>query len=808
MNYFKKASPFVFFFVLALLPALPALQGKILVETDNIQWKYSAQQSIDEHEKTGNNVLWNSSVFCGMPAYTIAPEVSQFSLPITIQTFVQSVGKPTYFYFLYLTGFFILLRTLLKDEWLAAIGSMAFAFASFNTIIIAAGHETQALSIAYMPVVLAGIVHIFRRRFLSGAAILSVSVALLLSNNHYQIVFYTLVIASTTWLYYFVQAIKSNDYRQFAIATLIALISACVGILPNITAITTTHEYAPYSIRGEDNEQNSEKITQREFAFNWSSGKIETFTSLIPELFGGSSFAAPSKAPEAASQITPDMQNVPLYWGAQPDLIGPVYFGATIWLLFVIGMITIKTHQKWWLLMLSFIGFALSWGRNFETLNYFLFDNIPFINKFRAVTMAKVIPQVIFPLVGFWGLQDLFETGIDVEKKKKIVLVAGISLIALCLTLGFAVPQILGTIHPNDKTLKVALSAALQNDRKHLALMSALRSAGFITVLTGALWLYLSGKIKKLLFFSALGCIIALDLIPISMDYLNETNFCDEVQFANLFAPRNADTEILKDHNSSNSRVFDITVAPLTSSRSSLYHKSLGGNSPAPLKTYNKLAMKYFYPTPNSEVLKMLNAKYIIVASPGRPSQSIPLSGALGNAWFVTHLKNLGSEQEVLDSMHAAPIGDTAKLPTPFFDAKNVALTAKTETHTLASRDYNNDSTSEIKMTHFTSDKIEYTSKNTSPGFAVFSEIYYPKGWVAKIDGKETEIHRVNYTLRGIEIPSGSHNIVFEFHPASFYNYTKFVNIGNFIIALLVVVAILAQFRIVPWLKNFDHKTL
>jgi hypothetical protein len=809
---FKKYLPqfliIVGFAVLSIMYSFPAFQGKVLDTHDNMSWEAMSHESRAYHDSTGVNALWTNSTFGGMPTYTISiPETNNWigylSAPI-----IKILAKPAYFLFLAMVSFFVLMSVVRAERWLAVIGAIAYAFSTYNIGIIVAGHETKMLAIAYLPGVLAGLILVFRGRWLSGALAITLFMALMSGTNHYQIMYYGVILFLVYGIASLIITIKEKrNLGKFFISAVIAIACGVIGIGPDMPYALTTLEYNKTTMRGGQSQltlnHDQNKKTgglDKDYAFMWSHAPGETFTLIIPYLYGGSSSEPVEKAPETEPYLQ-GSDRAPLYWGPQPFVSGPIYYGAIICFLFVLGMFVIRSPHKWWILGLSVLAMFMAMGDHFKSLNYFLFDTLPMFNKFRIPTMILVIPQLLFPMVGMWGLTEIVRgkvAGDDLWKKVRIA--AGLTA-GLCLLLavgGSAFFDFINASGPEGK-YPAEVVKALKDDRSALAMTSGLKSAFFILAAAGLLWAFAKNKVNRQMMIGGIGLLIVIDLFSVAVNYLNSDNYKDSSDYETTFQPRPVDLEISKDPDPYY-RVLDLTTSPFQDAVQTYFHKSVGGYSPAKMEIYQDLidvhmggaiAQGKF----NGSVLNMLNTKYIIFN--GGPQQQAvfqPNPGALGNAWFVSEAKIAKTADEEMLSMRANAIGDTVRMPNAF-DPARTAVIGQDFSNAVAGKSFGKDSGAFVKLTRYGLNTLKYASSNSQDGLAVFSDIWYPYGWEAYIDGKQAPILRANYVLRALMVPAGKHEIEFRFNPQSFRTGNTMALISSIIIVILVIAAIFVALK-------------
>ncbi len=785
---FKKLLPHVYiivaFALIALIYCLPALQGKVLSQHDNISWKAMYHETEAYHDSTGINPLWTNNMFGGMPNYTIGfPESNNYVGKI--QILLTSVfAKPANYLFLAMLCFYILMNVMRIDRWLGLTGSVAYAFATYNVVIIGAGHDTKMLAIAYMPAVLAGLIMIYRERWLEGGALMGIALALMVGSNHYQVLYYAAIMIGFYFLGKLILTLRHKEpVGKFLISSVVAGIIAAASMGTAMTYILTTKEYARVTMRGGESELTINKTENKaaggldkEYAFRWSNGIGETLCFMIPYLYGGSTSEPIEKAPETEALIGGQTAKIPLYWGPQAEtgiFSGPVYFGAVICFLFVLGMLVVRSPHKWWIIAVCVLTIMMSWGKNFPVFNYWLFDNLPMYNKFRTPTIILIIPQLLFPMLGIWGLSEILKGNISREEAWKNVKLAGGITAGICLLLAVAGGMFLDYTNPAfDAQLPQQIMGALKSDRASLAAKSSFTSAVYILIAAGLIWAFIRDKVNRNIMVGGIGLIVAVDLFSVASNYLNEDNYEDASDYESVFQPRQVDLQIMQDKDPYY-RVLDVSRNTYNDAIQAYFHKCIGGYSPAKMEIYQDLidvqmggahAQGKF----NAQVLNMLNAKYIIF-QPGQQQQAVyqPNPGALGNAWFVNEVKWVQTADDEMRSLDAPALGDTAAAENSF-DPANTAVIRTGFQQQLSDYRFGKDSLSTIRLTRYGLNDLSYVSDNSLDGLAVFSDIWYPYGWEAYIDGKQVDIIRANYVLRAIKVPAGQHTIEFRFHPKSF----------------------------------------
>jgi len=807
------------FLVVAIVYCSPALKGKVLQQSDAIFWQGMAQNSFEFKEQYGHFPLWNTHLFSGMPAYQVAMDYHQL-LPNLHSVMTLWMPKPIGFFFLACISFYILSCVAGARPVLGILGSLAFAYASYDPIIIATGHDTKMWAIAYMPGLLAGLLLIFHRKYLLGLAVTAIFATWEIAFNHVQITYYFAVAVFFISLGYAVKWIREKEWKHLLIAFSLALLGGLIGIANSAITMLTTSEYARYTMRGGKNIETEggeiKKVETKgldtDYAFSYSIGKSEILTFFMPGVFGegsGNHFDEDSKLVETLveknipeSQAVQLAASLPKYWGGiQEGTGGTIYLGAIICFLAVIGLVIIKDPIKWWILAGCIITIFMAWGRNFAGFNEFLLNNLPLYNKFRSPNTALVIPQLLFPLLAVMALQQIFftEKGMELLKsswKKILYATGGIFAVTLLIyffndfSSPFDARIIQAYTNPQDGNSEVArmIVNGMKADRKAMFTGNLFRAFLFAALVIGLLFLYLKNLIKPLTAIVILIVVNSTDLLVIANKYLNNDNYMDsqeEIKSA-YFTPSPADQQILQDkdphyrvHNLSSGEVFSGSAAI-----TSYHHRNVGGYHPAKLRIYQDLIeAQLSKQQPNMDVLNMLDTRYIILP-PEQRQQPAPVyknDGALGAAWFIKNIRYVDGPVEEIQALDQFSPQDTVIIDVSL---KNVAGNSPAW-----------DSTASIRLTHYNNDTIRYSTNAASPQFAVFSEIYYPAGWNAYLDGQKAEYVKVNYLLRGMPVPAGKHEIEFRFEPASYKKGQNLVYAGNILFWLSLAGGVFAIWK-------------
>lgn len=704
------------------------------------------------HEKTGEYADWSNAMFGGMPhnyAYT-QPSKSIFR---PIENIVR-IGLPNHTaapLFLYLLGFYIFMLCVGCSPWMSIVGAIAFALASYNIIIIDAGHINKCLVIATMPAVLGGIMLCYRQRYVAGIIVTLLSVGLNVYWNHQQISYYLLLMIIPLAIVYFIVSLREKTVKDFFVASAILLLCAVLAILPAADKLVPTMDYTKETMRGgavlhgaADSEAGKSGLN-RDYAFQWSYGKAETMTLLIPNFYGGSSNYPLGEESESyktikkyagSSQAKQFVRSVPTYWGDQPFTSGPVYAGAIICFLFILGLMVVPQKERWWLLVAAVIGIILSWGRNFPAVNNWLFDHLPLYNKFRTPSMALVMTTTAMAMMAMLALKEVMEHRVTL---KQIGVAGGIS---VGLGLLYAIfPSLAGSFRGSvDAQLPDWLTQAIIADRQHMLTADAWRSIIFVLLACAGIIIYLkTEKMKRAALVAIIGVLTLTDLWAVDKHFLNDDHFVPKKQ--QLWTPSEADKQIMADTDP-DYRVLNLASNTFNESRTSYYHKSIGGYSPAKLRRYQDIIDYYLSRRLNMNVINMLNTRYVIT------QQGVQYNpAAFGNAWFVKNVSWVNTPNEEIEAIADADLKAVAFMDTCWRNkVKGEIAMAQPAS---------------IELTNYANPgNLFYESESTENGIAVFSEIYY-KTWRAFIDGEEVPVLRANYILRAIEVPAGKHTIEF-----------------------------------------------
>lgn len=812
------------FVLLSFAYFFPAdIENRILFQHDTAAGTGAGQEVKEYYEQTGERSRWTNSLFGGMPMYQIAPSYDSTKSLQWVQKAYQ-LFLPDYvcLTFMLMLGFYILLRVFGIPVWLAGLGGIMWAFSSYFFILISAGHIWKFITLAYVPPTIAGIVLAYRGKLLWGGILTALFVALQITSNHVQMSYYFFFVILFFVGAYFEKAWRTKTLPQFFKASAVLIVAALVGIAANVSNLYHTYAYSKETMRGKselvqtgDAAKQTSSGLDRDYITQWSYGIDETLTLLVPNFKGGAS-AALSQSETAMSKANPMYSSLygslTQYFGTQPMTSGPVYVGAFVLFLFVLGCFIVKGPLKWALIGATFFSIVLSWGKNFMPLTDFFIDYVPLYNKFRAVSSILVIAEFTIPLLAIFALKRLLEEPEILKQEKKplgisLLLTAGIALLLAVApgSIGSGyVPaqeaQMLQNAVNQQMIPANELSGILANlgeMRAELVSSDALRSFIIIGIGCSLLWLYASGKLRSSLTIAGITILCLADMWGVNKRYLNDAQFVPHSIRTETFTKTNTDELILQD-TSLDYRVLNFATSTFDDNNTSYWHKSVGGYHPAKLRRYQEMIEHHISPemqaaykaiaTAGGEmdsvdankfrILNMLNTKYFIFPA-GQQRQTVPILNphAYGNAWFVNKVQYVNNANEEIDALDSIIPTETAVVDARFKDV----LKGTTESY--------KDSLSSIRLTSYTPNRLTYETNNAQDGIAVFSEIYYPDGWHVTIDGQPAELARADYILRTMYVPAGQHTIEMRFDPTSLH-VTEGIAYGA--LALLVIGIIVA----------------
>lgn len=762
------------FLVITLLFFSPFLfDNKMIPQGDITQWEGMSKEARDYYEKNHSEALWSTTMFSGMPAFQISTHYNGNLMRYTNNVITLFLPEYTGYLFLACLTFYIMLLAFGISPWLAIIGAIGYSLSSYNLIILEAGHNSKMHAIALLPLLVAGIQLVWDKKYIYGAVVTAVATALLIMANHVQIMYYGMLVLGVYGLVLLVVAIKEKDFVHFGKFAGVVIVSMLIGIAANTSLLWSTYEYGKSTIRGKSelaSNTQSKGGLDRDYAFQWSYGTSEILTLLIPDVYGNSSHAPlveDGKTAALFQQNNIRQAVAPYYWGAQPFTSGPVYIGAIICFLFVVGLFIVDSPLKWWLAIATLFTILLSFGKNFAVFNNLIFDILPGYNKFRTVAMALVIAQFTIPTLAILALAKLLSANIDKEKALKYLYVAFGITGGIALFIAFFGSSIFNFVGIGDKELPEQLLPAIREDRASMMRSDAFRSFFLIFIAFGVLWAYLKDKISKNILIGCITIFTLFDMVGVGKRFINSNTFIERTDEAGRFPMSAADQQITQDKGIY--RVFNQTVNTFNDASTSYYNRSIGGYHAAKLRRYQELIENQIAKG-NMAVLNMLNTKYVI----GQGANGQPIvqqnPAALGNAWFVNTVKVVKNADEEMAALTN-------------LDPKTTAITDALFAENLKGGSAP-DSLSAIKIKDYQPNKIVYEANTNVPAVAVFSEIYYQPGWEATIDGKAAPIARVNYLLRSMLVPAGKHTIEMKFVPQSYFLGEK---IAMFASALIIV---------------------
>ena len=773
------------FVIVAVIYFSPVLQGKKIFQSDIVKYTGMAKEQNDFRAETGKEPYWTNSAFGGMPTYQMGANYPHNYIK-KLDSVLRFLPRPADYLFLYFIGFYILLCVLRVGPLKAFIGALAFGLSTYMIIILGAGHNAKAHAIAYMPMVVAGVILVFRRKYIAGGLLTMVAAALEINANHFQMTYYLLFLLLTIGIYYLVKIVKAKEYKSLGLIAAVFAGAALLAVAVNAAGLMATAEFTDYSIRGKSeltiNPDGSANETDSAMDYGYiteySYGIAESFNLLAPRLFGGGSGenvgedsvmdgfvsgigANPSEAREF-------VRNVPTYWGDQPIVEAPAYIGAVVFFLALMALFIDKRKIKYAFLAGALLSLFLSWGKNFPALTTFFIDFVPLYDKFRAVSSIQVILELCFPVLAIMGLQSYLKQ--DKETQWKGLKLAGgvaIGIIVLLFLfkgsfsftgmMDMQLSQMYGDIGP-------AFVEALQEQREGMYTSDLFRSGLLILAAAVILWAFKEKKVAAIWATGLIGLLMVGDLWLIDRNYVNNQNFVSAAKMDRPFEPTDADRFILED--TGYYRVYE--PQGRLQGRTSYFHNSVGGYSAVRPRRMDELfsylvdpEVNKLFGTINTETmelgeqmpaLNLLNIKYLIVEGQG---QSIPITNPFANgaAWFVSNIKTVNTADDELMSLKK-------------LDSKNTAVVNSNDfAGAVKQTTFVKDDTAAITVTEHEPNYLKYTTNNTNPGFAVFSEMYYADGWKAFVDGKEMPHYRADYVLRAMNIPAGRHTVEFKFEP-------------------------------------------
>ena len=755
------------FIIAALLYFHPVLKGEKLSQSDITQHIGMAKEVNDYRITTGLEPYWAESAFSGMPTYQIGTYFPHDYLSY-LDRLIRFLPRPADYLFLYFLGFYVLLLAFKVDWKLAIMGSLAFGFSTYLMIIFGAGHNAKAHAIAYMPLVIAGVVYVFKKQYLLGFTLTGLATALEIKANHPQMTYYLLFAIFILGIIELIEAIKKKQITQFTSQSLTIITAMLLAVGVNSTRLMATKEYSDFSTRGNteltmNSDGTPKEVTSglsKDYITQFSYGISETFNLLVPRYMGGgtvesldknsntykyvSSIASPKQAEGFTKQVY-------TYWGDQLIVEAPAYVGAVIIFLFFLGIFLVKGKFKYWLVASTVFSILMSWGKNFELLTNFFIDYVPLYNKFRAVSSFQVIAELCIPLLGILAIKEFIFSKLSKEEKleavkKAFYVTSGLIIIGLFYAISFSTFE--GLRDANYSQYEGLLDAVIA-DRKSLLYSDSFRSLVLISVSFSILWLFLKQHINKTKVIIVFTLLILFDLVQVNLRYVNDDDFRQARKIDKPFRASSVDLQIQKDK--SHYRVANFTGDPFQDGRTSYFHKSIGGYHAAKMGRYQDL-IEFHLGKQNMQVYNMLNVKYFIIPDNEGKEQMQQNPNNNGNSWFIKDIKYVKSANEEIKALDS-------------LNTKTTVVINEKSLTTSVSYSKELDSLATINLVKYSLNALTYDSNSTKDEFAVFSEIYYKNGWNAYIDGELKPHLNVNYVLRGLEIPAGKHSIEFRFEP-------------------------------------------
>jgi len=807
--------PFFLFLVIAFAYFSPLLEGKSLKTQDITMHQGMSKETNDFRAEKDAETLWVNSVFSGMPTYLISAKYKGNFIRKVLTPFYK-IPRPASYLFFNLAFFYILLLLLGCKQWVSFAGALAYGFNSAFFIWIDTGHMTKALTLTYMALTVAGVLFAYNKKMILGGVITAFSLSWMISANHPQITYYAGIMVLILGVTYFIYAIKEKTLPHFFKTSAVLIVAALLAVGTNYSRLATTMEYGKYSTRGQseltDTSGKQTSGLDKDYILDYSYDVAEAFSAFIPRFKGGGmgepvgekSHVYKLMAPQDKNYAKRISQALPLYWGSQPIVGAPFYFGAILIFLFVFGLFVLKGRDKWWLAITVLVAFLLSLGKYFPALSNFMLDYFPGYNKFRDVKNIIVIEQFAMALLGVLAIKEV------VQRKMTDKQFMNALKYSFAITGGFALvfalfPGIAGDFSAvTDSRMGPEIAEALRADRMMVLRADAFRSFVFVALAALALIGFWKKKLKPQYAIVIWAVLVLVDMWPVNKKYLNNDDFQSKRKALNPIEMTAADKSILQDKDLSY-RVLNLTVNPFSDGTTSYFHKSLGGYHGAKIQRYQELIERGISPDMNTmqkgfsniksqadidnlfaklDVLNMLNTKYIIHNINAQP---ILNNNALGNAWFVNNFELVKNADE--------EIGRLAN-----FNPAKIAIIDKRFQDNLTGLNIESDTTASIKLVVSDPNYLKYTTKNSNEGLAVFSEIYYPKGWFAKVNGKDADILRANYVLRAMRVPAGENVIEFSFQPKTYQLGTK-ISVLSSLILLLFAMGIAVQ-EIRKYMKN------
>ena len=796
----------VAFVLLSFAYFFPAdIEGRILFQHDTAAGAGAGQETAQYYEQTGEKSRWTNSIFGGMPTYQISPSYDS-AKPLQWAQKVYRLFLPEYVYltFIMMLGFYILLRAFGLPAWYSALGGVVWGFSSYFFILISAGHIWKYITLAYIPPTLAGIVWAYRGRLLVGGLLTALFLALQITSNHVQMSYYFLFVILFIVGAYFEQAYRNKTLPQFFRASAVLAVAALIGIAANLSNLYHTYAYSKYTLRGPSELVQTSKTADananmggldRDYITQWSYGIGETLTLLVPNFKGGASvpLMQSETAMKEANPMYGSLYNgLTQYFGDQPMTAGPVYVGAFVLFLFLVGCIIVKGPLKWALVGATLFSIALSWGKNFMPLTDFFIDYVPMYNKFRAVSSILVIAEFTIPLLAIFALKQLLENPSEVLRQRKALIGSFVLTGGIALLLSVAPDSFGNSFIPNQEMQMLqnavnqqmipanelaGITASLSQMRAALVSSDATRSLIIIVIGCALIGCYAAGKLRSSLTLAGISLLCLIDMWGVNKRYLYDEQFLPSSIRTETFRKTAADEQILQDQ-TPDFRVLNFATSTFNENNTAYWHKSVGGYHAAKLRRYQDMIEHHISPEMQAayqavaeaggdmqkvdgskfKVLNMLNTRYFILPA-GRQGETVAIENpyAYGHAWFVNQVKYVDNANEEIEALRTIQPTETAVVDKRF------------EKVMKGTTDCKKDSLATIRLTQYAPNRLTYETDNAQDGIAVFSEIYYPEGWHVSIDGKPTELARADYILRSLYVPAGKHTIEMHFDPQSLH---------------------------------------
>jgi len=786
------------FIVAALAYFTPVLQGKVIFQSDIAQYTGMAKEQIDFKKRTGEEPYWTNSAFGGMPTFQLGAQYPHNYIK-KLDLALRFLPRPADYLFLYLLGFYILLCCLKVDYRLAVLGALAFGFSTYLIIILGVGHNAKAHAIAYLPMLLGGIILVFRKQYVWGFILTALAMALEINANHYQMTYYFMLLVLILGTVYLVDAIRKKQLKHYFISVALLLVAVLLGVATNATSLLATKEYADWSTRSKSEltiapdgtpKENTGGLS-KEYITQYSYGITESLNLFIPRMFGGSNsedLGQDSKTFDyliekgiSKTQALDFTTGLPLYWGDQPGTSAPAYVGAVLFFLFFLGLFLVENKAKWWILGGVIMSLILSWGKNFSLLTDFMIDYFPLYDKFRAVSSIQVILELCVPILSILALAALFDASIEKAKKLKALKIS----FFISIGIGILIFLSKGLFHfegASDAYLEQnygnELMMMIRLDREAVYTSDTLRSLLYVLLVAIVLWFFIKEKINKNILVLLIGLLVLFDLVGIAKRYVNDDDFVRQKAMTAPFPETPIDQQLKQDPEIF--RVFN-PAEGLNGASTSFYHQSIGGYHAAKPAKIQDLFDFHIY-SGNLNVLNMLNVKYVIQQDKEGNTYPAENPDTNGNAWFVKKLDKVNSADEEIMALKA-------------LDTKSTAVVNIQKFANVKRFEYQIDSLASIKLLNYSPNHLTYEADNLNLGLAVFSEMYYEKGWNAYIDGVLKTHFRVNYALRALEIPEGKHKIEFKFEPQVIKTGSTIVLASTGLLGLLILTAIGFSFR-------------